>query len=152
MLKMTDEQRYDAVLKELGEVLQSKNTTISCQAWQIDQLKEKLAAAEEARDEAVKDCEMSEKLLAAEREEAQKMRAARLEEMLAARECTEVRAKDNDNEMFLVLNSEAVVALRAINAELREIYNEYGCSSCASELKALQKAIASVLPIEGGAA
>lgn len=49
---MTDEQRYSAVLKELGEVLQSKNTTISCQKWQIDQLKEKLAAAEEERAEA----------------------------------------------------------------------------------------------------
>lgn len=47
---MTDEQRYSAVLKELGEVLQNKNTTISCQKWQIDQLKEKLAAAEEERD------------------------------------------------------------------------------------------------------
>lgn len=47
---MTDEQRYSAVLKELGEVLQHKNTTISCQKWQIDQLKEKLAAAEEERD------------------------------------------------------------------------------------------------------
>jgi uncharacterized coiled-coil protein SlyX len=43
---MTDEQKYSAVLKELGEVLQSKNTTISCQSWEIDQLKEKLAAAE----------------------------------------------------------------------------------------------------------
>lgn len=50
MLKMTDEQRYTAVLKELGELLQNKNTTISCQAWQIDQLKEKLAAAEKERD------------------------------------------------------------------------------------------------------
>lgn len=47
---MTDEQRYNAVLKELGEVLQSKNTTISCQKWQIDQLKEKLAKAEAERD------------------------------------------------------------------------------------------------------
>jgi FtsZ-binding cell division protein ZapB len=47
---MTDEQRYSAVIKELGEVLQHKNTTISCQKWQIDQLKEKLAAAEEERD------------------------------------------------------------------------------------------------------
>lgn len=46
---MTDEQKYSAVLKELGELLQSKNTTISCQKWQIDQLKEKLAAAEEQR-------------------------------------------------------------------------------------------------------
>ena len=42
---MTDEQKYNAVLKELGELLQSKNTTISCQSWQIDQLNEKLAAA-----------------------------------------------------------------------------------------------------------
>lgn len=44
---MTDEQRYSAVLKELGEVLASKNMTISCQQWQIDSLKEKLVAAEE---------------------------------------------------------------------------------------------------------
>ncbi len=51
MLKMTAEQKYDAVLKELGAVLQEKNTTISCQSWQIDQLKEKLAAAEAERDE-----------------------------------------------------------------------------------------------------
>jgi chromosome segregation ATPase len=48
--QMTDEQKYNAVLKELGELLQNKNTTISCQKWQIDQLKEKLAAAEEERD------------------------------------------------------------------------------------------------------
>lgn len=47
---MTDEQKYSAVLKELGELLQSKNTTISIQRWQIDELKEKLAAAEEERD------------------------------------------------------------------------------------------------------
>lgn len=45
-MHMTDEQRYSAVLKELGEVLQSKNTTISCLQWEIDQLKEKLAEAE----------------------------------------------------------------------------------------------------------
>lgn len=50
MLQMTDEQRYSALLKELGEVLQGKNTTISCQAWQIDQLKEKLKVAEVERD------------------------------------------------------------------------------------------------------
>ena len=49
MMIMTEDQKYNAVLKELGEVLQSKNTTISCQKWQIDQLKEKLAAAEEER-------------------------------------------------------------------------------------------------------
>lgn len=50
MLQMTDEQRYSAVLKELGEVLQEKSTTISCQKWQIDQLKEKLEQAEAERD------------------------------------------------------------------------------------------------------
>lgn len=50
---MNDEQRYNAVLKELGEVLQSKNTTICCQQWQIDNLKGKLAAAEKERDEAI---------------------------------------------------------------------------------------------------
>lgn len=47
---MTDEQRYSVVLKELGEVLQSKNTEICCQSWQIDQLKEQLAKAEQERD------------------------------------------------------------------------------------------------------
>jgi hypothetical protein len=48
---MNDKQKYAAVLEELGEVLQSKNTTISCQKWQIDQLKEKLEKAEAERDE-----------------------------------------------------------------------------------------------------
>ena len=43
---MTDNEKYNALLKELGELLQTKNTTISCQKWQIDNLKEKLAAAE----------------------------------------------------------------------------------------------------------
>jgi chromosome segregation ATPase len=50
---MTAEQKYSAVLKELGEVLQSKNTTISCQQWQIDSLKAKLDAAEKERDNAL---------------------------------------------------------------------------------------------------
>lgn len=64
---MTDEQKYSAVLKELGEVLQNKNTTISCQSWEIDQLKEKLAAAEKARDAAIKHAaSLDEQLLAAE--------------------------------------------------------------------------------------
>lgn len=49
-MKMTDEQRYSAVLKELGEVLQSKNTTISCLRWQVEELKEKLKATEAERD------------------------------------------------------------------------------------------------------
>lgn len=49
-MNMTDEQRYSAVLKELGEVLQNKNTTISCQQWQIEELKARLEATEEERD------------------------------------------------------------------------------------------------------
>ena len=51
---MTDEQKYSVVLKELGELLQSKNTTISCQSWQIDELKAKLEAAEKERDDLCK--------------------------------------------------------------------------------------------------
>lgn len=51
---MTAEDKYSAVLKELGEVLQSKNTTISLQAWQIDELKAKLAAVEKERDDKMK--------------------------------------------------------------------------------------------------
>lgn len=76
MVTMTDEQKYNAVLKELGEVLQSKNTTISCQQWQIDELKAKLEAAEKACDQAKETCErafdeledMALKLLAARNE------------------------------------------------------------------------------------
>ena len=49
---MTAEQKYAAVLQELGEVLQQKNTTISTQKWQIDNLKEKLANAEIERNQA----------------------------------------------------------------------------------------------------
>ena len=60
---MTDEQRYSAVLKELGEALQSKNTTISCQQWEIDQLKEKLIAAENERDIAMHELDVAEKRL-----------------------------------------------------------------------------------------
>lgn len=56
---MTDEQRYSAVLRELGEVLQEKNTTISCQAWQIEELKAKLEAVEAERDTAVIDLKIA---------------------------------------------------------------------------------------------
>jgi hypothetical protein len=52
-MAMTAEQKYSAVLRELGELLEDKNTTISCQSWQIDELKQKLAAAEHERDEAI---------------------------------------------------------------------------------------------------
>lgn len=44
---MTDEQKYSAVLKELGALLQSKNTTIACDELIIKDLQEKLAAADE---------------------------------------------------------------------------------------------------------
>lgn len=47
---MTNEQKYSALLRELGEVLQGKNMTIDCQRWQIEELEKKLAAAEEERD------------------------------------------------------------------------------------------------------
>ncbi len=47
---MTDTQKYSVLLKELGELLENKNMTISYQKWQIEQLKEKLVAAEEERD------------------------------------------------------------------------------------------------------
>lgn len=43
----TDEQKYAAVLKELGDVLASKNTTILCNEILIKELEEKLAAAEQ---------------------------------------------------------------------------------------------------------
>lgn len=69
MLEMTDEQKYNAVLKELGEVLQSKNTTIRCQKWQIDQLTEKLEAAEAERDfakEKLEDADRSINILLAD--------------------------------------------------------------------------------------
>lgn len=67
MLKMTDEQRYSAVLRELGEVLQEKNTTICCLRWQIDELEAKLEHVKRERDEATKHAAaLDEKLLAAE--------------------------------------------------------------------------------------
>lgn len=47
---MTTEQKYNEVLKALGEQLADKNLTISSQKWQIDELTAKLAAAEEERD------------------------------------------------------------------------------------------------------
>ncbi len=51
----TDEQKYSAVLKELGDVLAAKGTTILVQEMQIDELTKKLAAAEAERDNARQD-------------------------------------------------------------------------------------------------
>lgn len=50
---MTNEQKYSAVLKELGAVLEDKNATITCQRWEIDELKKKLKEAEKTRDYAL---------------------------------------------------------------------------------------------------
>ena len=64
---MNDEQKYNAVIKELGELLQGKNTTISCYKWQIAELKEKLKVAENKRKEAeARAMELDTQLLEAE--------------------------------------------------------------------------------------
>ena len=47
---MTGEQKYSEVLKALGELLQSKNTTITCNEITIKELKDALVAAEEQID------------------------------------------------------------------------------------------------------
>lgn len=43
---MTDIEKYNELLKELGELLKGKNDTIAVQNIIIDDLKAKLAAAE----------------------------------------------------------------------------------------------------------
>lgn len=43
---MTDEQKYNELLKELAQLIKDKNDTITWQQMQIDILREKLAAAE----------------------------------------------------------------------------------------------------------
>lgn len=86
---MNDEQKYNAVLKELGEVLQSKNTTITCQKWQIDQLKEKLAAAEQERDDTMRDYADADQHLMAASEAFAQLRAINK----ALRKCVNVEAR-----------------------------------------------------------
>lgn len=60
---MTAEQKYAAVLQELGEVLQQKNTTISAQKWTIEELQAKLEHVKTERDEAVYNAKKFEELL-----------------------------------------------------------------------------------------
>ena len=43
---MTDEQKYNELLKEIAQSIKEKNDTIKCQQLIIDGLKEKLSAAE----------------------------------------------------------------------------------------------------------
>ena len=40
--KMTDEQRYNAVLKSLGELLEAQRDTINIQEYRIEELLKKL--------------------------------------------------------------------------------------------------------------
>ena len=44
--KMTDEQRYSAVLKSLGELLEAQRDTINIQEYDIEELLKKLETAE----------------------------------------------------------------------------------------------------------
>ena len=42
---MTDEQKYNELLKELAALIKEKNSTIAFQAYQIKDLREKLESA-----------------------------------------------------------------------------------------------------------
>ena len=44
--KMTDEQRYNAVLKSLGELLEAQRDTINIQEYRIEELLKKLETAD----------------------------------------------------------------------------------------------------------
>ena len=61
---MTNEQKYSELLREIGALLADKNTTISCQRYQIDELEQRLKMAEAERDEAIIDAEQAEHQLA----------------------------------------------------------------------------------------
>lgn len=106
---MTDEQKYNVVLKELGELLQHKNTTISCQRFHIDNLKAKLQAAEKERSE-------------------------------------------NSDAAQIVLDREAIDALRSINAALQDFCKDIENTVDVAKLKTAQSYIAALLPVNGGAA
>ena len=45
--KMTDEQRYNAVLKSIGELLGAQRDTINIQEYRIEELLKKLETAEQ---------------------------------------------------------------------------------------------------------
>ena len=49
--KMTDEQRYNAVLKYLGELLEAQRDTINIQEYRIEELLKKLETAEKKLEE-----------------------------------------------------------------------------------------------------
>lgn len=143
MVTMTDEQKYSAVLKELGEVLQDKNTTITCQRWQIDQLKEKLATAEAEMADNAKNIA----IVTAERDMLQVQKEAAERDLERATEVCQ-----DSKELYLLLDSESIDALREVNAELRKYYDKHGCIMCDDNMGALQDKIKRILPIAGGAA
>ena len=45
-MAMTSKEKYDVLLEGMAELLQGKNKEITYQRWEIDKLKEQLAAAE----------------------------------------------------------------------------------------------------------
>lgn len=66
---MTTEQKYSALLQEIGELLDNKNFAISCLKYEVEDLKKKLEAAEAELSEARKQaCDMSVKCETAMRE------------------------------------------------------------------------------------
>lgn len=73
-MNMTEEQKYSVLLRELGEMLQSKNTTISCQQWQIEELQAKLADAEKERDIARSEWSRTTELLCKQRLEIEQLK------------------------------------------------------------------------------
>ena len=44
--KMTDEQRYSAVIKSLGEIIEAQRDTINIQEYRIEELVKNLGTAE----------------------------------------------------------------------------------------------------------
>jgi hypothetical protein len=57
---MTTEEKYSALLQEIGELLEGKNVTISCLEYRVKDLEEKLEAAEAEANAAVQHaCEMA---------------------------------------------------------------------------------------------
>ena len=52
-MEMTAQQKYSALLEELGALLQNKNDEITMLEWQVENLTEQLAKAAHEREEAI---------------------------------------------------------------------------------------------------
>ena len=46
---MTDNEKYQALLKEVGELLDNKNNRIAVLEWQLEQFKQKVAELESGK-------------------------------------------------------------------------------------------------------